>query len=60
MLGVPSPKRGVYLRLDQDVLAWFKAHGRGYQTRINAVLRSFVRARKEAGHRSRNPNHGAV
>jgi len=46
VLGVPEPKRGVYLRLDSDVLDWFKAHGRGYQTRINAVLRAFVQARK--------------
>jgi uncharacterized protein (DUF4415 family) len=47
VLGAPGPKRGVYLRLDPDVLDWFKAHGRGYQTRINAVLRAFVQARKE-------------
>ena len=48
VLGVPGPKRGVYLRLDPDVLDWFKAHGLGYQTHINAVLRAFVRARKAA------------
>jgi uncharacterized protein (DUF4415 family) len=35
------PKASISLRLDADVLAWFKAHGRGYQTRINAVLRAF-------------------
>jgi len=50
VLGVPGPKRGVYLRLDPDALDWFKAHGRGYQTRINAVLRAFVRAQKQAEH----------
>jgi len=50
VLGVPGPKRGVYLRLDPDVLDWFKAHGRGYQTRINAVLRASARARKQAEH----------
>jgi len=32
-------KRPVTLRLDADVLAWFKARGRGYQTRINLALR---------------------
>jgi uncharacterized protein (DUF4415 family) len=48
VLGIPSPKRGVYLRLDADVLDWFKAHGPGYQTRINAVLRAFVQARRNA------------
>jgi uncharacterized protein (DUF4415 family) len=29
------------LRIDADVLDWFKARGRGWQTRINAVLRSY-------------------
>ena len=37
---VPS-KTSISLRVDQDVLAWFKAQGDGYQTRINAVLRAF-------------------
>lgn len=53
---MPGPKRGLYLRLDPDVLEWFKAHDRGYQTRINAVLRAFVHARKEglpSGHKQR-------
>jgi len=38
----PQPKMPVSLRLDKDVLNWFKARGRGYQTRINAVLRAYV------------------
>ncbi len=46
VLGIPSPKRGVYLRLDPDVLDWFKGAGKGYQTRINKVLRAFVESRK--------------
>lgn len=50
VLGVPGPKRGVYLRLDPDVLGWFKARGAGYQTRINAVLRAFVQAKIGARH----------
>ena len=38
----PAPTKSlVSLRLDQDVLEWFKAQGSGYQTRINAVLRAF-------------------
>jgi uncharacterized protein (DUF4415 family) len=37
-------KASVSLRLDADVLAWFKAQGPGYQTRINAVLRAFKEA----------------
>jgi uncharacterized protein (DUF4415 family) len=36
-----NPKRSISLRLDADVLEWFKAQGQGYQTRINAVLRAF-------------------
>lgn len=35
------PKASISLRVDQDVLAWFKAQGAGYQTRINTVLRAF-------------------
>ena len=38
----PSPaKASISLRVDQDVLEWFKAQGPGYQTRINTVLRAF-------------------
>ena len=41
---LPRPKRKEHtnLRLDADVLAYFRAQGPGYQTRINAVLRSYV------------------
>lgn len=35
------PKASIALRVDQDVLDWFKAQGPGYQTRMNAVLRAF-------------------
>lgn len=38
---VPS-KQPVTLRLDADVLAWFKSQGQGYQTRINKLLRSYM------------------
>ena len=45
--GLPFPlprenKQQVTVRLDPEVLAYFKAQGRGWQTRINAVLKSFV------------------
>ncbi|MEO7973311.1 MAG: BrnA antitoxin family protein, partial [Thermoanaerobaculia bacterium] len=36
-----ASKASISLRVDQDVLEWFKAQGPGYQTRINAVLRAF-------------------
>ena len=35
-------KKPVTLRLDADVLAWFKKKGSGYQTRINRALRTFI------------------
>src|SRR5438105_13862673 len=35
------PKASISLRVDQDVRAWVKAQGPGYQTRINIVLRAF-------------------
>jgi uncharacterized protein (DUF4415 family) len=38
----------VGLKLDDDVLGWFKSQGRGYQTRINAVLRRYVETRRKA------------
>ena len=42
-------KRAVTLRLDADVLAWFKKPGRGYQTRINQALRRvMMEAREES------------
>ncbi|HKZ85927.1 MAG TPA: BrnA antitoxin family protein [Anaerolineae bacterium] len=41
----PAPNKAqLTLRLDSDVLAWFKAQGRGYQTRINALLRAYMMA----------------
>ena len=42
----PEPCKAVSIRLDPDVLEFFKQGGKGYQTRINAVLRSYVAARR--------------
>lgn len=36
---MPKTKQGVFVRLDADVIAWLKAKGKGYQTRMNAMLR---------------------
>ena len=36
----PPAKRQLTIRLDEDVLNWLKAYGRGYQTRINRILRA--------------------
>lgn len=43
----PEPKKSVTLRLDTDVLNWLKSQGKGYQTKINAILRSYYEAHKE-------------
>jgi uncharacterized protein (DUF4415 family) len=39
---MPTPKKLLSLRLDSDVIDWFKQQGPGYQTRMNAVLRAFI------------------
>jgi uncharacterized protein (DUF4415 family) len=48
---VPPGKKSVHLRVDADVLAWFKAQGRGHLTRMNAVLRSYMEAHSTIGGR---------
>jgi uncharacterized protein (DUF4415 family) len=46
---LPQPKQPITIRLDADVLAWLRAQ-KGYQTRINAVLRTYMQAsRRRAG-----------
>jgi len=45
-LRMPGPKKAVSLRLDSDLLDWFKEQGRGYQSRINAILRVYMQAMK--------------
>jgi uncharacterized protein (DUF4415 family) len=39
-------KEQVTLRIDHDVLEWFKSQGRGYQTQINTLLRAYMEAHK--------------
>ncbi len=41
---LPTRKQQVTLRIDSDVLTWFRGQGRGYQTRINALLRAYMEA----------------
>lgn len=45
-LPLPSRKAQIALRVDEDVLTWFRAQGAGYQTRMNAVLKAFRDAHK--------------
>ena len=42
-LVIPVPKRAISLRVDEDVLEWFRGLGPRYQTRMNAVLRSYMK-----------------
>lgn len=46
VLRLPEAKIAVTIRLDRQVLDWFKAKGPGYQTRINALLRAYMEAHK--------------
>ena len=41
-----APKVPISMRLDTDVLAWFQQSGKGYLSRMNAVLRAYVEAQK--------------
>ncbi len=45
---MPTQKKLLSLRLDADVVDWFKQRGPGYQTRMNAVLRAFMQQKKRA------------
>jgi uncharacterized protein (DUF4415 family) len=47
----PGKKQQITLRLDPDVLGFFRRQGRGYQTAINAVLRHYVRSQEVDGRR---------
>ena len=42
-----SGKQAISLRVDADVLAWFKAQGKGYQSAINRVLRQYMDAHRK-------------
>jgi uncharacterized protein (DUF4415 family) len=46
-LTLPEPKDRLTIRVDHDVVAWLKRAGSGYQTRINAILRLYMKARSE-------------
>ncbi len=48
----PPAKEQLTIRLDADVLAWLKANGRGYQTRINRILRTAMESQSTRRTRS--------
>ena len=45
----PGGKERLTVRFDEDVVEWFRSQGRGYQTKMNAVLRSFYEAHRNDG-----------
>jgi uncharacterized protein (DUF4415 family) len=46
-LQLPEGKTSVTIRLDSEVVKWLKSSGRGYQTKINAILRTYMNAVRE-------------
>ena len=49
IVGIPAPKDHINIRIDHDVLEWFRSNGKGYQTLINNVLKAFVQTRQQRG-----------
>ena len=49
----PIVKRQLTLRLDSDVIDWFRSQGGGYQTRMNALLRAYMEEQKRTSGRRR-------
>ena len=47
IVGIPAPKDHINIRIDHDVLEWFRSNGKGYQTLMNNVLRAFVQTRQQ-------------
>jgi uncharacterized protein (DUF4415 family) len=45
---MPGGKTSLHLRVDNDIVDWFKKHGKGHLTRMNAVLRAYVDAHKRS------------
>ena len=52
---LPKPKADLHMRIDRDVLEFFRRTGRGYQTRINAVLRAPMSNRQSTNDRRTGP-----
>lgn len=53
-LRMPLQKKAVSLRIDPDILKWYKGQGSGYQTRMNAVLRMYMQAKTRTARRVPN------
>lgn len=53
-LRLPEPKKPISLRIDSDILEWYKKQGTGYQTVMNAVLRLYMDAKGTPGSKARS------
>ncbi|MGI8895115.1 MAG: BrnA antitoxin family protein [Casimicrobiaceae bacterium] len=51
-LRTPPTKTLLSLRVDSDVVEWFRAQGRGYQSRMNALLRAYMDAHRQSRKRA--------
>lgn len=51
-LVIPARKKAISIRIDEDVLDYFKSEGEGYQGRMNAVLRSYTEQKKKSKKRA--------
>lgn len=51
-LAEPPRKTLLSLRVDSDVVEWFRAQGRGYQSRMNALLRAYMQAHRRSSKRA--------
>ena len=47
-INIPKPKKSITLRIDPEVLEWFQKQGKGYQTKINAILKSYFKVHKHS------------
>jgi len=47
VLVIPPKKKAISIRVDEDVLDYFKKEGAGYQRRMNAVLRSYMQQKRK-------------
>jgi uncharacterized protein (DUF4415 family) len=52
VLVIPKKKKAISIRLDEDVLDYFKQEGPGYQRRMNAVLRSYMQQKRKGKKRA--------
>jgi uncharacterized protein (DUF4415 family) len=52
VLVIPPKKKPISIRVDEDVLSFFKKQGAGYQRRMNAVLRTFMQQKRKSKKRA--------